>query len=511
LTTVVRNRLSNNLCTYVCFIDFKKAFDYINRELLLSKLLKLGINGKIYLAIKNILENTKSCIRLNDKYTEFFYVCNGVRQGDSISSTLFSIFINDLVTDLKSLNSGIDIGTYLLCVLLYADDLILMAPDVQSLQTMLDRLNIWANKWQIEINLDKSKIIHFRTIRQSETECAFHIGGKEVSKVSDYKYLGLILDKNLKYAECAEAMAASASRALGSIISKYKSYRDMGYKTYTNLFNAGVIPILNYCSPVWYDLQVTKLEQIQTRAIRVYLGVHKFAPIAGLFGDMGWLPLVYQRKIDLIKYWNRLINMDDDRLTKKIFIFDWNSKTNKTWCHSVEKVFNQLNMNHEFENMINCEINSITTKIYNLFQENWITLVNSKPKLRFYRMFKELPNQEKYLHINLTPKERSAISQLRFGILPLAIETGRYKSIPLNQRICEMCDDHKVEDEIHVLFHCKQYKNERAIWFRKLELEDKDKNDKTLLLKHTFNHPRQTSKCVAQIIAKRSIILYQRQ
>ena len=71
----------------------------------------------------------------------------------------------------------------------------------------------------------------------------FKLGGEEINKTSEYKDLGLILDEHLKFGCCAETIAASASRALGSVISKFKSFRDMGYETCTTLFNVGVIPI----------------------------------------------------------------------------------------------------------------------------------------------------------------------------------------------------------------------------------------------------------------------------
>ena len=319
LTTVIKNRLANNLDTYVCFIDFKKAFDFINRDMLLVKLLNLGINGKMYLALKNMLINTRSCVKINDKYTEFFHVLNGVRQGDPISSSLFSVYINDLVSDINTLKMGINIGEDLVSLLLYADDLVLMAPDGTSLQKMLDSLNTWAIKWRVTINLNKSNVIHFRKIRKHQTEIIFKLGGEEINKTSEYKYLGLILDEHLKLGCCAETIAASASRALVSVISKFKSFRDMGYETYTTLFNVGVIPILNYCCPVWHDKGIFKLEQVQNRAIRVFMGIHRFAPIPGFIGDMGWLPLRYTRQIELLRYWNKLIKMDNDRLTKKNF------------------------------------------------------------------------------------------------------------------------------------------------------------------------------------------------
>ena len=120
LTSLVKFRLAKNQDTFVCFIDFQKAFDFVDRTLLLFKLLQYKIDGNFFGIIKSMLSGTKSCIRLNGTFSEYFDVQNGVRQGDSISSTLFSIFINDLVTNLKSLQMGIEIAkTFTICCLLY--------------------------------------------------------------------------------------------------------------------------------------------------------------------------------------------------------------------------------------------------------------------------------------------------------------------------------------------------------------------------------------------------------
>lgn len=57
-----------------------------------------------------LFKNTRACVRLNENYTEWFMVSQGVRQGDTISPTLFILFLNDLITELNSLNLGLHIG-----------------------------------------------------------------------------------------------------------------------------------------------------------------------------------------------------------------------------------------------------------------------------------------------------------------------------------------------------------------------------------------------------------------
>ena len=62
----------------------------------------------------------------------------GARQGDNLSATLFSIYLNDLTTELKDFNLGIILGDMHICILMFADDGVLVSENEQKLQTMLD-------------------------------------------------------------------------------------------------------------------------------------------------------------------------------------------------------------------------------------------------------------------------------------------------------------------------------------------------------------------------------------
>ena len=97
--------------TYTAFIDFRKAFDCVNRDLLFYKIWEIGIDGKLYFALKSLYTATEASVRIgNDLQTNWFPCKYGVRQGDSVSLTLFSIYINDLMKEISSLNLGIKLG-----------------------------------------------------------------------------------------------------------------------------------------------------------------------------------------------------------------------------------------------------------------------------------------------------------------------------------------------------------------------------------------------------------------
>ena len=109
---------------------------------MLFKLLLNGIDGKVYNSVKSVYQSSESCIRINGKLSPWFFSETGVKQGDSLSPTLFSVFINDLVKQINDLNRGFYLHSKKLSILLYADDIAFIAKSEEAdLQCMLDKLH----------------------------------------------------------------------------------------------------------------------------------------------------------------------------------------------------------------------------------------------------------------------------------------------------------------------------------------------------------------------------------
>ena len=86
--------IKNNKQVFTAYIDLRRCFDYIDRDMLLYKLLLNKIDGKLYNSIKNIYSSTVSTvstIRINNKLTDWFDCATGVKQGCNLSPTLFAI------------------------------------------------------------------------------------------------------------------------------------------------------------------------------------------------------------------------------------------------------------------------------------------------------------------------------------------------------------------------------------------------------------------------------------
>ena len=90
-----------------------------------------------------------------------------------------------------------------------------------------------------------------------------------------------------------------------------------------------------------------------------------------------------------------------------------------------------------------------------------------KPKLSTSKLLKEIAETEPNLACNLPRYQRSLLAQLRFGILPLSIETGRAQKKEVEERICPLCLD-GVEDDTHFICICEYYKLQRDELFNKI-------------------------------------------
>ena len=198
-------------------MDFAKAFDSVDHDLLWYKLINHGIHGKILKVIQTLYSQLQSCVRVNDNFTDWFSISSGVRQGDNLAPTLFAVFINDLANEINMTQCGVSVSEQMISLLMYADDIILISDSQEGLQKQLDTLNKWSTKWSLSINVDKTKVIHFRKASDPCSTFNFHLGDNTIDIVNSYRYLGLELNETLDYTYSAQILSDAGSRALGAL------------------------------------------------------------------------------------------------------------------------------------------------------------------------------------------------------------------------------------------------------------------------------------------------------
>lgn len=334
---------------------------------------------------------------------------------------------------------------------------------------MLNELHGWCNKWRMKVNISKTKSMHFRKQSVDITNFVFKMGDNALEMVSNYKYLGCTISDQMDFTVTSNQLSNSAGRALGMLINKCKQNNGLAYATYTKLYDTCVTSIMDYCSGVWGFKPYSRAETIHMTAIKFFLGVNKMTSNVATQGDMGWISPVVRRHLNIIRLWYRLIKMDDDRLTKKVF--NWEYSLNKNnWCKDVKSIFTKIGLEQLYIDKsvggmsLNKLLATCQNKLCEIENAKWKNNMNMQPKLRTYVLFKSNYETELYVKLNLSIRHRSLLARMRCGVLPLNIETGRYRRIPEHERLCVMCDNRQVESETHVLFSCPFYQHIREMY-----------------------------------------------
>ena len=188
----------------------------------------------------------------------------------------------------------------------------------------------------------------------------------------------------------------------------------------------------------------------------------------------------------MLRLWNKLCCLDNDRLCKKVF--DWDYDICKhNWTHDVKKIFFCLDMENIFESKIPIDITYTSTELDRLDCEEWKVEINCVPKLRTYVLFKSEYHIESHIKQIISKKYRAVLAQFRSGILPLKVETGRFSNIPLAKRLYEFCSSNAIEDETHFLLYCDHYNELRRNLFDLIsqsfaDFEDLDQRDQIKIL-----------------------------
>lgn len=489
LTSIIDTRKQVKKATFCAFIDFSKAYDFINRDKLWKRLNEIGVAGNMWRAVKSIYSSVSSCIRVNSFKTDWFDVNCGLRQGCILSPLLFNLYINDLTIFLKSLNIGVNVDNDCIGILLYADDIVLLAENQLDLQRLLNALHDWCNINDMFINRDKSKVVHFRPASMPRSDVIFKCGVNVLETIGTYTYLGIVLSEYLDFNVTAKCVAQSASRALGLLIAKCKLVGGVPYNVFSKLYDSVVWPVIAYGAPVWGYKAFSCINAIHNRAMRFFLGVGKYSPNAAVSGEMGWQPPVVRQWKHISGFWARLANTDNSRLNKRVALWaNAKSTSYKNWFYYVKRQFADITLMDYCNLSIPIHKHNLVDSVENAVMEkyvtDWSTSINSvigvsgrgRNKLRTYCTFKFKFQTEVYCKMILPTRHRSALCKFRCGVAPLRIETGRYENLPLDERKCPFCN--VLEDESHVLLECSLYDDLRAVLLEKASLYENDFRNK---------------------------------
>ena len=239
------------------------------------------------------------------------------------------------------------------------------------------------------------------------------------------------------------------------------------------LYNACVTSIKDYAHEAIGFHEYSGSSSLHNRALRLYLGVGNSANLCGIRSDMAWLEPRSRTQIKMFRFYLRMLNMDNNRLTKKIFLHDQkfcSENLDKTcWSTELNQILSRNNLLFSVDaSQPKLSVQSLHNSLFNKDLVMFRTKCLAATKLRTYNTlfspFVPHLSTVKYTRSCLPFILRKRLAQLRLGVLPLKIETDRFLKIPANQRFCiqPQCtnqnhENKPIDDEYHFLLHCNQY------------------------------------------------------
>ena len=488
---------------YTCFVDFRKAFDTVNRDALIYKLSHMGLKGRFISCIKDMYSKSTTRIKLIKKLSKRIDVLIGTEQGHPMSPEFFKIYIHDLSENLNDITSKIpQLCDQNITHLLWADDLVLTALDAKTLQVLLNALYQFCVSWGLEINVDKTKVMVFnftgRLLKVNQST-PFKIGSQIILTTRTYCYLGIQFSLNGSFNVTQDELRRKAQRAFFSLKHTI-DVNSLTVKSVLSLFDSLVLQILTYGIQVWFSqtkiasvlsgetatkqniFLLDSMEKLHMQIIKWTLGVHKRSSTIGCYGETGRVPIGISAIPQVLRYFLNLelktTNTDSSNTPLVVYAFKEQVASNLQWYKTLNNI---RNLYSETESLpsIDTQTLLVRSKCYTLFLDYWYNEKSSQSKLDFYDCIKKEHGYEDYLSA-LPRTVRISVTRFRISAHNLNIERGRYNTMDFGERTlaktCRTCMESNakdqmlhelpfyepiIEDEAHVLVTCPKYHHMR--------------------------------------------------
>ncbi|BFZ08560.1 hypothetical protein BsWGS_11599 [Bradybaena similaris] len=277
LSQEIEDAFQDKKSVLAVWIDLKKAFDKVWKEGLLMKMRNNKVNGRMYKWLEAYLYNRRARVQVDGIKSKKVLLRHGVPQGGVVSPTLFLLYINDLIAELPH---GMKVA-------MYADDLVIWCTNDQAtvatkmLQRAVDALNEWANKWCVNINIDKCSTTFF-TLSTKQKAGNIKINGVPLREDKQSTYLGVTFDDRLTWKEHINKATANARRKLAILRKLSGTTWGASGKILNSVYQQSIRPHLEYGSAAWCTASKTalqELDKVQNQELRIITGGMKSTPI----------------------------------------------------------------------------------------------------------------------------------------------------------------------------------------------------------------------------------------
>lgn len=454
---------------FVCFLDNQKAFDKIWHDGLFLKLKDLGVTGKLWNILFMSYKQASAHVQYNGFISNNFAISQGVGQGRVISAWFFSLYINDLISELKAVNSGISISDLNIPAILLADDTTLLSTSAHGLQRLLDCVQNYACRWRLTYNGTKSCLMLFDGHKQNDSEISVRLGETFIENKNEHVYAGTLITRSVKTTERTKSASKKLKKNLHSLYNIGVNPKCMTPVTNAMIWKRMILPTGLYACEIWGGLSNTEidlLERTQRYAARFIQCMDKTSPIDSTISNLGlWSIESVTDKFKLL-FFGRLCRSNSSTTHKKLFhilisqIILEEDEIGNTITYDLIKTLVKYDMFSFLETFVHETFipkkdlwSKIVRQSISISEENrWLENIENRPELLRYSK----------IHSTLTEHRLIRLTLVYPNIKRELLVLVKLGSMAIKKATCPLCCVNSSDILLHLIMSCHALLTERS-------------------------------------------------